>query len=65
MVILLAPGTQLPPHKILGNLYYVGTHSLGSSLIATREGHVLINTHLEVFRAFHAAWTAARGLCYD
>lgn len=36
-----------PPHKIAGNLYYVGSADLASYLIATPEGHVLINSSLE------------------
>jgi metallo-beta-lactamase class B len=39
--------TQFPPHKIVGNLYYVGSESLASFLIATPEGHILINTNWE------------------
>jgi metallo-beta-lactamase class B len=39
---------QFPPHKIVGNLYYVGTESLGSFLIATPEGNILINSDYEV-----------------
>lgn len=38
---------QYPPHKIIGNVYYVGTESLGSFLIATPEGHILINSDYE------------------
>jgi len=38
---------QFPPHKIIGNLYYVGTESLGSFLIVTREGNILINSDYE------------------
>ena len=38
---------QFPPHKIAGNLYYVGSQSLASFLIATPEGHILINTNWE------------------
>ena len=38
---------QFPPHKIAGNLYYVGTESLASFLVATPEGHILINTDWE------------------
>lgn len=38
---------QFPPHKIVGNLYYVGTESLGSFLIATPEGNILINSDYE------------------
>src|SRR3974390_1454652 len=39
---------QFPPHKIAGNLYYVGTESLGTFLIATPEGNILINSDYEV-----------------
>lgn len=36
-----------PPHKIAGNLYYVGSKDLASYLLATPAGHVLINSSLE------------------
>lgn len=36
-----------PAHRIAGNLYYVGTRGLASYLIATPEGHILINSGLE------------------
>jgi metallo-beta-lactamase class B len=36
-----------PPHRIAGNLYYVGSESLASFLIATPAGHILINTNWE------------------
>jgi metallo-beta-lactamase class B len=39
--------TAFPPHKIAGNLYYVGTQSLGSFLITTPQGHILINSDYE------------------
>jgi metallo-beta-lactamase class B len=38
---------QFPPHRIAGNLYYVGTQSLASFLVATPAGHILINTNYE------------------
>ncbi len=38
---------QFPPHRIAGNLYYVGSQSLSSFLVATPEGHILINTNWE------------------
>jgi metallo-beta-lactamase class B len=38
---------QFPPHKIIGNIYYIGTESLASFLITTPEGHILINTDYE------------------
>ncbi len=36
-----------PPHKIAGNLHYVGSKDLASYLITTPEGHILINSSLE------------------
>ena len=36
-----------PPHRIAGNLYYVGSRDLASYLITTPGGHVLINSSLE------------------
>jgi metallo-beta-lactamase class B len=36
-----------PAHQIVGNIYYVGTRNLGSFLVVTDEGHVLINTSYE------------------
>lgn len=36
-----------PPHKVIGNVYFVGTAELGSFLITTPEGHVLINSDFE------------------
>jgi metallo-beta-lactamase class B len=38
---------QFPPHRMVGNLYYVGTASLGSFLISTPEGLILINSDYE------------------
>jgi len=38
---------QFPPHKIIGNVYYVGTESLSSFLVTTPEGHILINSIFE------------------
>jgi metallo-beta-lactamase class B len=36
-----------PPHKVIGNVYFVGTADLGSYLITTSEGHILVNTDYE------------------
>ena len=36
-----------PPHKVIGNVYFVGTEQLGSFLIVTPEGDILINTDFE------------------
>jgi metallo-beta-lactamase class B len=39
--------TQFPPHKIVGNIYYVGTRTLSSFLIVTPEGNILIDSTYE------------------
>ena len=39
--------TAFEPHKVIGNVYYVGTRSLGSFLVTTPEGHILINSDYE------------------
>jgi len=39
--------TQFPPHKIIGNIYYVGTNSLAAFLVTTPQGHILINSTYE------------------
>jgi metallo-beta-lactamase class B len=36
-----------PPHRVVGNVYYVGSKGLASYLITTPQGHVLINSSLE------------------
>jgi len=36
-----------PPHRIAGNLYYVGSEDLASYLIVTPQGNILINSNLE------------------
>lgn len=41
------PFTAFPPHRIVGNVYYVGTNTLSSFLIATPEGHILIESTYE------------------
>jgi len=36
-----------PAHKVIGNVYFVGTANLGSYLITTPDGHILVNTDFE------------------
>ena len=36
-----------PGHRIIGNLYAVGTYDLGVFLVTSNDGHFLINTGLE------------------
>src|SRR6478736_5723688 len=55
-LLLLLPGLgqqrvdrnkPFPPHKVIGNVYFVGTENLGSYLITTPEGHILVNSDYE------------------
>jgi metallo-beta-lactamase class B len=51
--LLLAAFGQLawfepfPGHRVVGNVYYVGSKDLASYLITTDEGHILINSGFE------------------
>lgn len=36
-----------PAHKVIGNIYYVGSKDLATYLITTPEGHILINSGFE------------------
>jgi metallo-beta-lactamase class B len=36
-----------PPHRVIANIYYVGSKGLSSYLITTKQGHILINSSLE------------------
>jgi metallo-beta-lactamase class B len=39
--------TAFPPHKIIGNIYYVGTRTLSSFLVVTQQGNILIDSTYE------------------
>jgi metallo-beta-lactamase class B len=39
--------TQFPPHRIVGNIYYVGTRTLSSFLVVTPQGNILIDSTYE------------------
>lgn len=36
-----------PPHRVMDNLYYVGTAMLSSYLITTPDGHILVSSNYE------------------
>ena len=42
-----APDKEFPAHKIIGNIYFVGTDTHSSFLITTPQGHILVNTMYE------------------
>jgi len=39
--------TAFVPHKVIGNIYYVGTRTLSSFLVVTPQGNILINSTYE------------------
>jgi len=39
--------TQVPPFRIVGNLYYVGSQDLAAYLLVTPQGNILINSNLQ------------------
>ena len=56
IVVLLTPrpavaqrdfDAPFPAHSVMGNLYFVGTEGLGSFLVTTPDGHILINSDFE------------------
>jgi len=40
-------GEPFPPHRMIGNIYYVGSRGLAAYLITTPQGHILINSNLK------------------
>src|SRR5690242_21155290 len=38
---------SFPAHRVVGNVYYVGSDALATYLITTPEGHILINSGFE------------------
>ncbi|MFL6416584.1 MAG: subclass B3 metallo-beta-lactamase [Bryobacteraceae bacterium] len=36
-----------PPHRVMGNVYYVGSKGLAAYLVTTPQGNILINSNLE------------------
>ena len=41
------PDKEFPPHKVIGNIYFVGSDTHSSFLITTPQGHILVNTMYE------------------
>jgi metallo-beta-lactamase class B len=39
--------TPFPAHRVVGNVYYVGTYDLACFLITTPDGNILINTGID------------------
>src|SRR5262245_20097883 len=53
LTLALAVGGQdawyepFPAHRVIGNVYYVGSKDLATYLITTPDGHILINSGFE------------------
>lgn len=47
IVSLANADEAFPPHKVAGNLYYVGSRDISSFLVTTPKGHVIINSGFE------------------
>jgi CubicO group peptidase (beta-lactamase class C family) len=43
----VAEEKAFPAHRVIGNVYYVGSEALATYLITTPEGHILINSGFE------------------
>lgn len=54
-----------PPHKVMDNLYYVGTTQLGSFLLTTDEGHILLNSNYEASVPVIRAGVEALGFKFE
>ena len=54
-----------PSFRIAGNLYYVGSRGLASYLVATSQGHILINSNLEQSVPMIRASVEKLGLDYN
>jgi metallo-beta-lactamase class B len=39
--------TPFPPHKVIGNVYFIGSKELATFLVTTPQGHILINSDFE------------------
>ena len=53
------------PHRIVGNVYYVGTTELSAFLLTTPRGHILIDTGFEQSVPVIKAGMQALGLKYE
>ena len=61
--------TAFPPHRIIGNIYYVGTKTLSSFLIVTPMGNILLDSTYErnvptIRRSIEQALEACAGRIY-
>lgn len=54
-----------PAHRVVGDVYYVGTYDLAAFLITTPEGHILINTGVYDSADMIRASTESLGFDFD
>ena len=51
-----------PPHRVVGDVHYVGSAGLASYLITTPQGLILINSNLASSVPYHASQMYARNV---
>ena len=54
-----------PAHRVIDNIYFVGTQALGTFLITTSAGHILINTDFEATVPFIRRSVEELGFAFD
>jgi len=54
-----------PPHRVMDNLYYVGTTQLASFLITTDQGHILVSSNYEASVPVIQAGVAQLGFNFE
>jgi metallo-beta-lactamase class B len=54
-----------PPHRVIGNVYYVGTNELAAFLVTTPRGHILIDAAMDQSVPIIKAGMKSLGLRYE
>jgi len=54
-----------PAHRVIGNVYYVGSKDLASYLITTPEGHILIDSYPKIAVDFARTFDVLKTLPCD
>ena len=71
LVVSSAPLAQrdwnapFPAHRVIDNIYFVGTEALGTFLVTTAAGHILINSDFEATVPSIRQGVQALGFAFD
>src|SRR3979411_558870 len=57
--------SQFPPHRVIGNIYYVGTTTLSSFLIVAPQGNILIDSTYERNVKTIEKWDTVLGITFS